>query len=440
MPTAAIVGGSLLGTAVAASGARSAARSQERAAQAGVDEQKRQFDIAQENFQPFLEAGQGALTEFQTGLAQAPDAPQLQPFGGQAIQAPTLQRFQGQAPQLQQSLQDSQLQRDIRQTDLTGFQSGAQEVGQFTAQAPQLEQFRFDPRQALNDPALQFQQEMGQQALSRQIGKNRMLGSGQRLIEAQKFGQGLASQSLGDEFQRQLAGTQQRNLATGQQFGQEAQRAQLRAGITGQQFGQDVRGNQLANQLAQQQFGQGLQAGQFANQAAQQQFQQGLAGAQFGNQAQQQAFQNQLGLNQLANQQAVQQQGLQRQQLSDEKTLAAQEQNRLLTQFGLTNQAFNDRLNRLAGLVDVGRGTAGSLAQAGQTAGTNTANLLAAQGQAQAAGQLGRANIIGSGLQQITGGLAFGGALSPQLTTAQQFGTVPGSQQTNMLAQQNAGF
>jgi hypothetical protein len=293
MATAAIVGGSLLGSAVAARGASSAARTQAGAAQAGIDETQRQFDVTRQDFRPFLQAGQNALPQFLAGIDQAPDAPQLQQFGGQAVQAPTLQ------------------------------------------QAPQLQQFQFDPRAALDNPALQFQREMGQQQVERAAGANRQLGSGQRLIAAQQFGQGLASQSLDDEFRRQLAMNQAQNQAAAQQFG-------------------------------------------------------------------------------LGTQRDIQQFGLGSQQLGQEQALAQQEQNRLLTQFGLTSDQFNQRLNRLGGLVDVGRGTAGSLATAGGQASANTANLLLAQGQAGAAGQLGRANIIGSAIQQAVGGAALGGAFNPQ--------------------------
>lgn len=331
-----------------ATAAEEASAQQVAGTDAALAEQRRQFDVTQESFQPFREAGVGALGQFQQGMGQQPAIPQLQQFQGQAVGAPTLNRFQGQAPQFQTSI-------------------GGQQVGQFDTQAPQLEQFRFDPNKALESPAMQFQREMGNQTLARQAGKNRQLGSGNRLIAAQQFGQGLASQSLGDEFQRQMAGVNQRNLASQQGFGNEAQRAQLRGQLQGQQFGQD------------------------------------LSSAQFGNQAQQLGFQNQLGLNQLGNQQAIQQQGLQRQQLSDEQALAQAEQNRLLTQFGLTQDQRNQRLNRLAGLVDVGRNATSSLAQAGGQASGNIANLLQARAGSQAAGTLGSAGALRSGIVQGIG-------------------------------------
>jgi len=189
---------------------------------------------------------------------------------------------------------------------LTPTISQAGETGgaleQFTQgieQAPQLDevqQFQFDPTAALDSPALQFQREMGQQQMDRLAGTNRQLGSGQRLIGAQQFGQGLASQSLGDEYNRQFQTSQAQN-------------------------------------------------------------------------------------------------------------------NALLQNNALRNDAFNQRMNRLAGLVDVGRGTGGTLAQSGAQSAGNISNLLQSQGQTEAAGILGQnalvSNLIGQGIGAA--GFASGG-------------------------------
>ncbi|MEE8208689.1 MAG: hypothetical protein V3T88_07050 [Nitrosomonadaceae bacterium] len=359
------VGGATIVSGVIQSGAISgAAESGERGTAAGIAEQRRQFDIAQQLQQPFLQAavgtqnqlfnpqssdpqeaiqfvlarqrgevdtqgfeidaqgnrtgGTGALQAFQAGIEQAPDVPILEQFQGQAVAAPDIQRFGGQA------------------------------VG-----APTLEQFQFDPRAALESPALQFQQEQGQRAVERVAGQRRQLGSGQRLIAAQEFGQGLASQSIEDEFRRQLQTAQQRGGTQERQFG-----------LSTQQLGQEQT------------------------------------------------------LNQLANQQAIQQQGLQRQELADRLGLSQTEQNRLLTQFGLTSGQFNERLNRLAGLVDVGARTGSALGAGAQQTGANISNLLAAQGQQAGAAQLGQANVLGGTIQQLAGLAGQSGIFNqPQVTT-----------------------
>ena len=61
--TAAIIGGvsALAGGAIAASGARRAARTQSAAAQAGIDEQRRQFEESQKIMAPYVQAGYGSL-------------------------------------------------------------------------------------------------------------------------------------------------------------------------------------------------------------------------------------------------------------------------------------------------------------------------------------------------------------------------------------------
>jgi len=55
-------GASILSGIAGGKGASKAAKVQAKAYQQGIDEQRRQFDITQGNFQPFLEAGTGALS------------------------------------------------------------------------------------------------------------------------------------------------------------------------------------------------------------------------------------------------------------------------------------------------------------------------------------------------------------------------------------------
>ncbi|MEE8208491.1 MAG: hypothetical protein V3T88_06030, partial [Nitrosomonadaceae bacterium] len=92
-----------------------------------------------------------------------------------------------------------------------------------------------------------------------------------------------------------------------------------------------------------------------------------------------------------------------------------------------------------------GARTGSALGAGAQQTGANISNLLAAQGQQAGAAQLGQANVLGGTIQQLAGLAGQSGVFSPQaaqpqLTTAQQFGTVPGSQQTQLLAAQQAGF
>lgn len=62
-PVVAMVGSSVAGAAVQASAARRAAGAQERAAEMGVEEQRRQFDAVQALLRPYVEAGTGAIEQ-----------------------------------------------------------------------------------------------------------------------------------------------------------------------------------------------------------------------------------------------------------------------------------------------------------------------------------------------------------------------------------------
>lgn len=346
--TGAALGGAILGADAAGDAAQMQADSNWRA----IQEQQRQYDLNRQDLSPFLNAAtgrNGALNQLMSGINQPQKIPNLP---GAYTNVPQLQQFSG-APQLQQF--------------------GGQAVS-----APGLEQFSFDPSKALDSPAMQFQMEMGQQQLDRVAGKNRLLGSGQRLIEAQKFGQGLASQSLGEEFQRQLTQNQQRNNTAGQQFS-----------MAGQSLGQGMDINNMNNQIRQQGFGNQSNVNQMNNQVAQSQY----------------------GMNAGAN---------------DAQT------NRLLQQYGLTNDSYNQRLNRLAGIVDVGRGTGTAMAQmGGQTAG-NIANLMQNTGQAQANGRIGEANAYSNLLQQ--GAMMYGmsGGFGGSSMNANYSGGIPVGQWMGM--------
>jgi len=261
-------------------GAEDATDAQIEAQNRAVEEQRRQFDLTRGDLLPYLNAGTNAIGQYTQGINGAPTAPSLRNLQQLGINAPTLNAF-NQTPT----------------------------VTNFTGNTP-VSDFNFDVNQAMNNPAIQFQLQQGQQQLDRVAGKNRNLGSGARLAAAQEFGQGLASQAINDEFNRQLTSTQQNNAAAGQRFNQ------------------GLATNQQQNALANQNFS------------------------------------NLLNLNQYQNNQAVTQYGLDREYQNDLN-------NTLLQNYGLQNDAYNSRLNRLAGLIDVGRGTGTTLGAAGQQTANN---------------------------------------------------------------------
>ena len=64
-PMIAVAGSSLVGGMMQSSAAKSAARTQAGAAEAGIEEQRRQFDEIQKLLAPYVQAGQGAIGGFQ---------------------------------------------------------------------------------------------------------------------------------------------------------------------------------------------------------------------------------------------------------------------------------------------------------------------------------------------------------------------------------------
>ena len=90
-PALILGGASLLGGLFASSAARSAARSQERAAQAGIEEQRRQFDEIQKLLAPYVQAGTEAITGLKPyAEAGAPALEQQQILAG--LKGPEAQR------------------------------------------------------------------------------------------------------------------------------------------------------------------------------------------------------------------------------------------------------------------------------------------------------------------------------------------------------------
>jgi hypothetical protein len=108
--TAAVVGSAATvgGTISARKAAKRAGRAQERAAEAGQGEVRRQFDITQESLRPFREAGERALTQQEALIG----------LSGPGAQAEALQ-----------ALQESPGQRFIRKRQERALLRGASAIG-----------------------------------------------------------------------------------------------------------------------------------------------------------------------------------------------------------------------------------------------------------------------------------------------------------------------
>lgn len=78
-----------------------------------------------------------------------------------------------------------------------------------------------------SDPSYQFRFDQGQKALERSLAAKGLLNSGNAAIELQQYGQGMASQEFGAQFQRLLGGMQ----GISQQYDTQMQRMMKMAGI-----------------------------------------------------------------------------------------------------------------------------------------------------------------------------------------------------------------
>lgn len=96
-----------------------------------------------------------------------------------------------------------------------------QQVSQGSTFAPyqtRLQGLLNDPSNIQNDPSYQFRLQQGNQAINRSAAAKGMLGSGNVLAELAKYGQGMASEEYGNQFNRLsdlMRGAQRFGLASG---------------------------------------------------------------------------------------------------------------------------------------------------------------------------------------------------------------------------------
>jgi hypothetical protein len=193
--------GSIGGAALGAHGAQSAADTQAQSAKYAADLQNQQFQQQQQNLQPWLKAGTGALSQLSAGL---------QP-GGQFAQS-TYPQFQPYGA-AQTALNPSTFQP-------TGMAQQALNPSAF--QAPTAEQ-------AAAMPGYQFAYDQGLQALQRSQAATGITGGGAAKA-AEQYGQGLASTNYQQAYNNALQA-----YGTNQAAAQQALGGQ--SGVYGQNLG-----------------------------------------------------------------------------------------------------------------------------------------------------------------------------------------------------------
>jgi hypothetical protein len=214
-------------------GSKSAGEAQESAAEKGAAVQKEMFDISREDMLPFLESAVGAPSGFEeyqlwSGLPvgmKAGSTPwgvgdvlpnqekitRVEDIGGGLFnvygQRPAIDTTTGRTERQPGAL--DLYQKGIVAAPAVPTLPGAYQAERYTPEFAEQGQrfaggrFGYDPYEAMQSPDIQFLQQQGEQAMERQLAKNRKLGSGNRLIDAMKFNQGLAAQGLQDYFNRQ---------------------------------------------------------------------------------------------------------------------------------------------------------------------------------------------------------------------------------------------
>ncbi|MBT8448601.1 MAG: hypothetical protein KJO69_02870 [Gammaproteobacteria bacterium] len=248
---------------------------------------------------------------------------------------------------------------------------GTSPEGRFTG-----DRFGYDPNQAMQSPDIQFLQQQGEQALMRNLAGNRNLGSGSRMMDIMKFNQGLASQGLNDYYNRQFQMNQENYL---RDRGEEQSA-----------YGRDVSDYDRARAAEQESYRRSLGEEESA-------YQRGLQERQVGLDDWQREQQRQLS-NTGATQKAV------------------------LDRYNLGLQAYNDRMSRLADLINVGSGAGQASASNAISSGNQLANISQNLGATQGAADIGRFNALSGTLGQLGTlyGLQQGGYFTNPYTTNQQ--------------------
>ena len=102
----------------------------------------------------------------------------------------------------------------------------------------------------------------------------------------------------------------------------------------------------------------------------------------------------------------------------------------------LLAQEIENRYGRLAGMTTLGQQSAAGVGSAGMQTGSNIANLMGQQGAAQAGGALAQGQAWGNVASSIPQAFGMYQGMNPSQPQLTSYGTIPGSQQSMMLASQ----
>jgi len=398
------IAGAALGGIFAGQASKDAAGTAAGAQREGIAEQRRQFDIAQKQQEPWRRAGESALGRYEGMLGQQgqyegqirsnipdrfrsntaiPGAYQSQTNVPGAYRSATNvpgayqsgtnipDIYRGQSGQY-----GDQIQSDVRQ----GFQFGRQEFDQY------------------KDPGYDFRKEEGLRALERGNAAGGKRTSGYNTRSLMELGQNLASQEFGAARGRAMQDYQS---------GVDRESQQYNRGVEG--YGRDInreaelygRGrSQVTDAMyrEQQQYGRGRQFNQDQTSREQQMYQRGGATRQEEVAREQSMYGRGRTLTQ---DQQRREQELYQRSLGDYGLNVSRENAQYGRDIDRYGRQYTDTLNREAALSNVGQSTATNLASQGMQQGRDIGNRLGNIGEYGAAGQLGAAGAYAGALGSI---------------------------------------
>jgi len=223
---AAVIGGSLVTAYAGNQAAKKASSASNYATDQSIAEQKRQFDINQQNMQPFIEGGTNAFKQLQAGAGGGQYTPEAFNYSG----APPSFSYNGQVPT-------------------------------YTPNAG----FSFDSSNLTNDPAYKFALSQALEATNRQNAGSGMYESGNRAIALQDRAAGLASQQYQNAFNNALQGYNVNTANNANNYATEAgnEATAYQRALTGFGINQGNEATQYGRALQQNQLDQSNQATQY---------------------------------------------------------------------------------------------------------------------------------------------------------------------------------
>jgi hypothetical protein len=241
MGVGAMIAGSVVSGIAGASSSSKAAEAQQDAAEASLEEQKRQYDLSREDLAPYRQSGQNALAamNYEMGLGARPgitpdivEVPAVAASGGgYAPQGAQPQNNNANLGFLQSALSDTPYGAMLAPQGGQGYGSAGSPAqyyvnGQAFGSQAEAQAYAdgqtYDYQGFQETPGYQFQMDEGQKAIERAAAARGLRLSSGTLKEADRYSQGLASQEYGNYYNRLagLAGVGQSATNTSVNLGQ----------------------------------------------------------------------------------------------------------------------------------------------------------------------------------------------------------------------------